>query len=257
VDAQTTFWRDRTIVVASLAGVTLLAWFYLYAMAEPSRFGGTVHLVAHGARWSATDAFTAFLMWNVMMIGMMIPTASPMITMFAVTSRRSGVKGRPEVPTLFFVLGYLLAWAGYSAAATGLQWGLHSAALLSSDTLQVGRHLGGALLLGAGAFQFTKWKNNCLTHCRTPMSFLMTQWRDGLGGAIQMGLKHGSYCVGCCWAIMLLMFAAGLMNLLWTAILAVFMLLEKVLPAGDKLGRTAGVVAIITGAGLVLGASPP
>lgn len=254
LDAQAVYRRDRAIVLASLAGVTLLAWVDMALMANPSTpVGWCGNLMAHDQHWTPDDALAAFAMWNVMMVGMMIPTASPMIGMFAATSRRHG-SGKPAVPTLFFVLGYLIAWAGYSAAATGLQWALQSATLLSPNDLQVGPRLGGALLIGAGLFQFTRLKNNCLTHCRTPMSFLMTQWREGAGGAVQMGLKHGSYCVGCCWAIMLLMFSAGLMNLVWTAVLAVFMLLEKIIPAGDKLGRIAGVIAIGLGTILVTSA---
>ena len=253
VDTQAVYRRDRAIILGSLAGTTLLAWLYMTAMAHPDSVNASAHLMAHDAGWTAADALTAFLMWNVMMVGMMIPTASPMITLFAATSRRHRPGGRPGVPTFFFVLGYLITWAGYSAAATGLQWGLHSTALLSADLMQLGPRLGGALLIGAGLFQFTRLKNNCLTHCRTPMSFLMTQWRDGPGGAVRMGLKHGGYCVGCCWAIMLLMFAAGLMSLIWTAVLALFMLAEKAAPGGDKLGRIAGLLAIAAGTAAVSG----
>lgn len=249
-DPHAVYRRDRAIVLASLAGVSLLAWLYMVAMPAGAGHGGG-HLISNNPSWTAADALTAFAIWTVMMVGMMIPTASPMISMFSATSRRQGA-GKPAVPTLFFVVGYLIAWTGYSAAATAVQWGLQSTALLSPDNLQVGPRLGGALLIGAGLFQFTRLKNNCLTHCRTPMSFLMTQWREGIGGAVRMGLKHGTYCVGCCWAIMLLMFTAGLMNLVWTALLAVFMLLEKVVPAGDRLGRAAGVLAISLGAALVI-----
>ncbi len=254
MDAQSVYRRDRVIVLASLAGVTLLAWFYMYAMAAPRGAAMAGHWVPQAQSWGLTEVLTAFAMWNVMMVGMMIPTASPMILMFATTNRRyQGQRGN-YVPTLFFVVGYVITWAIFSAAATAAQWGLQAAALFSPEILQVTPQLGGALLVGAGLFQFTSLKYNCLTHCRTPMSFLASEWREGVGGAIGMGLKHGSYCVGCCWAIMLLMFVAGLMNLLWTAFLAAFMLLEKVAPAGDKLGRIAGVISVVAGAWLLTGA---
>lgn len=246
------FRRDRAIVLAALLGVTALAWAHLYDMAFQAGLHAH-HASPLGVAWRAKDLLLAFLMWNVMMAGMMIPTASPMILAFATTNRRFCEQQGPFVPTAFFVLGYLLAWAGYSAVATFAQWALHSASLLTPAAVRTTPLVGGFLLITAGAFQWSALKYNCLTQCRTPLSFLMTEWREGRRGALRMGLKHGAYCVGCCWAIMALMLVAGAMNLLWTALLAAYMLLEKVAPGGQQLGRAAGIAFAAAGAWMVLG----
>jgi len=131
--------------------------------------------------------------------------------------------------------------------ATLAQWGLHSAALLSPMMVSTSPFLGGMLLLAAGLFQWTPLKYACLTHCRSPLSFLMTDWREGHRGALIMGLRHGSYCTGCCWFLMALLFVAGVMNVLWVATITAFVLIEKVAPRGDVVGRVAGVVLVIAG----------
>jgi predicted metal-binding membrane protein len=267
MNADAVYRRDRAIVLAAIVGVTALAWLYMYDMAthsplhggHPGILGAVAWCVAQAHQalpdsggWSAEQLLLAFLMWNVMMVGMMIPTASPMILTFAATHRRQ--RQRPFVPTAFFVSGYVLVWAAYSVAATLGQWGLHSASLLTSvDTVRATPAIGGLLLLVAGAFQWSSLKYNCLTHCRSPLSFLLTEWREGRRGALAMGLKHGAYCVGCCWAIMALMVVAGAMNLLWTAVLAGYMLLEKVIPRGQEVGRVVGVAFLVAGAWMLWG----
>ena len=143
--------------------------------------------------------------------------------------------------------GYLLVWAGFSVLATLAQWGLHRAALLSPMMGSTSPVLGGLLLLAAGLFQWTPLKYACLQHCRSPLSFLMTEWREGHRGALGMGLRHGSYCTGCCWLLMALLFVAGVMNVLWVATITAFVLIEKVAPRGDVVGRVAGVVLVIAG----------
>ncbi len=254
MNVDAVFRRDRGIVIAALAAITILAWTHLYAMSPSLAIltDGAFCVTPMVAAWSMSDALIAFFMWNVMMVGMMIPTASPMILMFSTTNRRLRSGEGSLVPTAVFVLGYLLVWSGYSALAVVAQWALHSASLLSPLWLRTTPAIGGLLFITAGVFQWTPWKYACLSHCRTPLSFLMTEWRDGRRGALVMGLKHGAYCAGCCWAIMALMFVAGAMNLLWTAVLAVFMLVEKVAPGGVIIGRTAGVIFIVAGVWMLL-----
>lgn len=247
--AETVYRRDRGIVLAALLGVTALAWLYMYDMAAQADLHAH-HAIPAGAEWGAKELLLAFLMWNVMMVGMMIPTASPMIITFAATSRRH--RTGPFVPTAFFVLGYVLVWGAYSTGATFAQWGLHSASLLAPATVRTTPAISGLLLIVAGVFQWSSLKYNCLTQCRTPLSFLMTEWREGRRGALVMGLKHGAFCVGCCWAIMTLMLVAGAMNLLWTAILAVYMLVEKVVPRGHEVGRIAGAVFVSAGMAILV-----
>jgi predicted metal-binding membrane protein len=188
-----------------------------------------------------------FLMWAVMMVAMMVPTAAPMILIFANVNRKRQEQERPYVPTAVFLSGYLLVWTGFSVLATLAQWGLHEAALLSPMMVSTSSILGGILLLAAGIFQWTPLKYACLKHCRSPLSFLMTDWREGYRGALIMGLKHGSYCTGCCWFLMALLFVAGVMNLLWVATITAFVLVEKAVPRGDLVGRIAGVALCIAG----------
>lgn len=226
MQVEAAFRRDRAIVLAALLGVTILAWIYMYLHAsELSHAGHGTHLLTPDRQaWDIGDVFLLFVMWTVMMVGMMIPSASPMILMFATTNRRHREQGGAFVPTSLFVFGYIAVWALYSAIAALVQWGLHGASLMSPTMESASPYLSGALLVTAGVFQWTSLKYNCLSHCRSPLSFLMTEWRDGMSGAFVMGAKHGSYCVGCCWALMVVMFAVGIMNLLWAAMLTAYLL---------------------------------
>jgi len=182
---------------------------------------------------------------SVMMVAMMVPPASPMILLFARVNRQRREGENPAIPTALFLAAYLVVWSGFSAVATLAQWGLHSAALLSPMMVSTSPILGGLLLVGAGVFQWTSLKRACLVRCRSPLAFLLAEWRDGPRGAFLMGLRHGVYCLGCCWILMALLFVAGVMNLLWVATLAVFVLVEKVLPRGDLAGRLGGAALIL------------
>jgi predicted metal-binding membrane protein len=204
----------------------------------------------HAHAWGVSGFLSAFAMWSVMMVGMMLPSASPMILTFSSLERRRS-DARPFARTGLFVLGYAIVWTGYSALAAFAQGVFQAAAVLSPMGASMSPYLAGGLLLVAGAFQLTPFKYACLDRCRTPVGFLMAEWRPGSGGALKMGLRHGAYCAGCCWAIMALMFVLGVMNLLWMAALAAFMLLEKVVPAGHRVGRVAGVLLMIWGASAV------
>ena len=157
-----------------------------------------------------------FLMWAVMMTAMMVPTATPMILTFAAVNRRRRANRQPFVSTGVFLAGYVAVWTAFSVLATLGNWGLHQASLLSSMMGETtNSYLGGSLLLAAGAFQWSPLKFACLNHCRSPMGFVMTSWREGKAGAIRMGLEHGAYCLGCCWVLMALLFVLGIMNLAW------------------------------------------
>jgi len=257
MNLEVVYRRDRAIVLAAVLAVTGLAWVYMYQMAPSSvsALDGSFCIAPLDTAWTPGNLLVAFVMWVVMMIGMMIPTASPMIVMFATTNRRYRRDQGPFVPTAIFVAGYVIVWAGYGVAATLAQWSLHSASLLAPDELRATPAIGGLLFIVAGLFQWSALKRNCLRHCRTPLSFLMTEWREGARGALFMGLRHGTYCAGCCWAIMALMFVAGAMNLLWTAVLAAFMLIEKVAPARYRIEDLAGVSFLAAGTGMVLSAT--
>jgi predicted metal-binding membrane protein len=193
-----------------------------------------------------------FVMWTVMMVAMMVPSVGPMVLVFAALNRKRRAEDRPYVPTGLFLLGYLAVWTGFSAIITLAQWGLHRAALLSPQMVSTSPIFGGGLLIFAGIFQFTSFKCACLKHCRTPLQFLMTSWRDGWGGAWKMGLEHGLQCTGCCWMLMLLLFVAGVMNLLWVATITLFVLVEKVVPRSRWFTRAGGVASIAWGVGLII-----
>jgi predicted metal-binding membrane protein len=242
MDAQQAYRRDRGILIAALVALTLLAWGYMVAMPElHSPSANAVHdHTSHASSWRASDLLFAFAMWSVMMVGMMLPAASPAILAYSATAKRAERSGASTLLALMFVAGYLLVWTGFSGVAALLQWTLHQAALLTPEGASAG--LGGLLFLTAGIFQWTPLKKACLNHCRSPLLFVMNSWRDGATGAISMGVQHGLYCLGCCWALMVLMLAVGVMDLVWTALLTGFLIVEKILPAGDRIGRAAGVL---------------
>jgi predicted metal-binding membrane protein len=197
--------------------------------------------------WEMADVGLLFLMWAVMMVAMMVPTAAPMIMLVATVDRRRLDRPRPMARTGMFALGYLASWIGYSALAASAQWGLHAAALLSPAMASTSRLLGGGILIAAGIYQWTPLKRACLTSCRSPLAFIMTEWRDGRTGAWVMGLRHGLYCVGCCWVLMALLFVAGVMNLAWVVAISAFALVEKIVPGGDRVGRVAGFGLVAAG----------
>ncbi len=251
--------RDRLIILAGLFGIGALAWVYMVHEARAMANTGVcccAGMKMSGpdmAAWSPVQIIPLFLMWTEMMVAMMIPSAAPMILIFASVNRKRRADERPFVPTGIFLLGYLAAWTGFSALAAVTQWALHSRALLSPMMASTSPILGGTLLCAAGVFQWTPLKNACLTHCRSPLSFLMTDWREGKSGAFAMGLKHGAYCTGCCWFLMALLFVAGVMNMWWVAIISVLVLLEKAAPKGLWLGRIAGAFLVVWGAWVMVG----
>ncbi len=237
--------RDRAIVLAGLIGVTALAWVYLYAMA--AEMGGDTMAALQVRPWGGLDFLLMFLMWAVMMVAMMVPGAAPMILLFAAVNRKQRERGRPFAPVGAFVAGYIAVWSAFSAVATLSQWGLEQAALLSPMLVGASPLLGGGLLIVAGIYQWTPLKHACLKHCRSPLHFLTHGMRKGTGGAFVMGLEHGAFCVGCCWVLMGLLFVGGVMNLLWVAAIAAFVLLEKVVTHGLLAGRLSGALLVLAG----------
>jgi predicted metal-binding membrane protein len=254
--------RDRKVVLTGLALISVLSWAYMFYLAGKMHTGlqtsKGVQTALQGASmpkiaaWTSTDLFFVFLMWVVMMIAMMIPSAAPFILTFSKVMRKRHTQEDPYKTTGFFVLGYLTVWAGFSLLATFVQWGLFSATLLTASIGRIVPTLGGAILLAAGIFQWTPLKQACLSHCRTPIGFLLEDWREGNRGAFVMGLQHGGFCTACCWALMALMFVAGVMNVLWMALIAILILIEKVAPAGDWFGRAAGIGLAAWGGWLIL-----
>jgi len=242
--------RDRRVVLASLVLIVVLAWVYLWydasAMGGMSMGGSTMPVGAPHAIGPPVLAMT-LVMWTIMMIGMMLPSAAPTILLYSTIVRKNAERGTILPAVWVFTGGYLLVWTAFSLAATLLQLALAQLGLLTPTMVSAERWLSGLLLIAAGIFQWTPLKQTCLRKCRTPLEFVLTRWRDGTVGALRMGIDHGLYCLGCCWALMLLLFVAGVMNLLWVALLAAFVFAEKLLPAGPWTARIAGIVLVAAG----------
>ena len=237
--------RDRATLWGGIVGVSVISWLYLLRM--PMSAGALPAVVAG---WlsvfppAAVDLWLVFMMWAVMMVAMMLPSASPMIAMYARIARdRADASG---YSAWFFAGAYLVVWTLFSIAATVGQRALQQFALLRGD-LTTPPLIGAAILAVAGIFQLTPLKNACLSNCRSPLGFFMTEWRGGNGGAFRMGLKHGVLCVGCCWALMALLFVMGVMNLVWVAALTAFVLIEKATPFGPIVARASGIAMIVAG----------
>src|SRR5262245_43731799 len=187
------------------------------------------------------------LMWAVMMVGMMMPSAAPTILLFSALQRKRTATDRIGGRTAPFVAGYFAIWTAFSIAAAAAQTALAHAGLTSMQMATTSAALGGALFIAAGLFEFTPLKDRCLIHCRSPLEWIPRHMRPGRFGAFRMGVEHGTYCVGCCWALMLLLFVGGVMNLIWVAVLAAIVLVQKVLPGGVVLARVAGLVLVVCG----------
>jgi predicted metal-binding membrane protein len=244
-------WIDLTLL-----GVVALAWVYLGWMAwAMQHMQNATFLMPAMTDYEAADLALVWLMWSVMMIAMMMPAAWPMLLAFSAFGERVQPP-RPRSHRLVFAAGYALVWAAFSIAATLLQWALLAWRLVSPMMVSTSRLMGGALLCVAGAYQFTQFKSSCLALCRSPVDFLVRNWRSGAGGAVWMGVRHGIFCLGCCWALMSLLFVLGVMNLWWVATLAALVLIEKSVPSVLWVPRLIGTVLVAWGLSMFLGFGP-
>ncbi len=214
-------------IVTAMALVLAASWAFVAWMTLDMSHPVVRMMMPIDASWSWATLAAVFVMWAVMMIAMMLPSAAPMLLMFDTIERRNSTTERVRIRSLYFAAAYLFIWISYAAVATGVQWLLQHYGLLTPMILSRSNWLTAALLVLAGVYQMTPLKHSCLNYCRSPIGFLMSEWRDGIRGAWQMGLKHGLYCCGCCWALMLLLFVAGAMNPIWIVFLTVIVALEK------------------------------
>lgn len=244
--------HDRLLMASCLLTIVLLSWAYLLGGAGTMREMGDMLMPMSDWPWSIEHGILMFVMWLAMMVAMMLPSAAPMILLYTTIARRSQSSGAaPSAPALF-ALGYMLIWSMFSLASVFTQFFLEGAALLSPMMESSSAILSGIFLIAAGIYQLTPLKQSCLRQCRSPLDFLSMHWRLGKRGALAMGVRHGIYCLGCCWGIMLLLFVGGVMNLIWVAALAAFVLVEKLAPGGQRLGRAAGVLLVVSGIALLL-----
>jgi predicted metal-binding membrane protein len=262
---ETVLRRDRLIVAAALALMTGLAWAYVWWLAADMDMGGMdmsgFRMIPAGrgwmmpttAPWTAMEVGLVFAMWAVMMIGMMMPSAAPMILIYARIGREAARTGKSLPASAYFAAGYLMAWIGFALAATVAQWALERSALLTATMEGASDIVSGAVLIAAGLYQWTPLKDMCLRQCQAPWLFIQRYggFRPDIGGALALGIRHGGYCIGCCWALMALLFVGGVMNVLWIAAITILVLAEKVIPAGRAISRTAGA-ALFAGGGWLL-----
>jgi predicted metal-binding membrane protein len=256
--------RDRAVVIAALAILTAVAWADLVWLANDMWMDGMdmtgFRMIPVGQGWMMPVAVpwrpiefgAVFVMWVVMMIGMMTPSVAPMILIYARIGRQAAGEGRPLSASAWFALGYLLSWTAFSLAATCAQWALERAALLTPMMESASNYLGALVLIIAGLYQWTSVKDACLSYCQTPVGFILRYgFRHELGGALALGFRHGLFCIGCCWALMALLFVVGVMNLFWIAVLSALVLVERVVPFGRVIPRLAGIAFVAGGAWLL------
>ncbi|WP_192180089.1 DUF2182 domain-containing protein [Mesorhizobium amorphae] len=271
--------RDRAVVAVALVLIAGLAWAYVLWLAAdmampaataPAAGGDMAGMdmsgmdmsgmdmgttAAPGFRaWAPADFAFIFTMWAVMMVGMMTPSVAPMLLLYAGVGRKAKAGGRPIASTAWFFTGYLLVWIAFSVAATGAQWLLARLALLSPMMAANSAVFGGVILIAAGIYQWTPIKGVCLRQCQAPIAFLASHggFRSYPLGALRLGVEHGAYCLGCCWALMALLFVGGVMNVLWIAGIAILVLLEKTMPTGQLIPRISGALMAAIGAWLLV-----
>jgi predicted metal-binding membrane protein len=239
--------RDRLAAVVLLAAVTVCSWIWIVAMARDMygpMTGASAWMMT--PRWDLAHLLRLWAMWTVMMIGMMLPSAAPLILLYGASARRSAQRTAPR-QTYALAAGYLLVWTAFSLGATVLQRVLASLLLVSPMMEPVNARVSAVLLVAAGVYQWTPLKHACLRQCRSPVGFLMGRWRSGSAGALRMGLEHGTFCVGCCWVLMLLLFAGGVMNMLIIVGLTAFVAFEKLAPFGRHGARFTGALMVAGG----------
>jgi predicted metal-binding membrane protein len=241
---------DVTAVVASLAAITGIAWVFTVRLAAGMSMPAGAMETSPVMPSPGGHALVVTAMWAAMMVGMMVPSATPMVLAYSVWTRRGPAVGNRPAAVASFVSGYVIVWLGFSLLAAVLQLTLERLGSLTTMGA-TGATVGGLVLVLAGLFQLTPAKEACLGRCRTPVGFLIAEWRDGARGGLVMGVRHGAYCLGCCWALMAVLFVVGTMHLTWMAVIAVFVLAEKLAPAVLRV-RYAAAAALIGWGALTL-----
>ena len=241
--------KNASPVVLALLALSVGGWAALTWMAMDMGHPLVQLAMPMSSNWTTTNLLAIWSMWAIMMAAMMLPSAMPMVLTFTRLCSRSGERMRSSA----FVAAYLLIWSGFSVAATAAQWSLQKMDMVSPMIVSTSTGLTGLLLLLAGVYQFSSLKLTCLAHCRTPIGFLIGEWRGGAYGGLVMGVRHGLFCLGCCWALMALLFVGGVMNLAWIAALSFAAAIEKLAPQGEAVARvlgfgmiTAGMVRLLT-----------
>jgi predicted metal-binding membrane protein len=263
---ETALRRDRAIVATALAILVVLAWTYTVWLAGDMEMGGMdmtgFRMIPAGAGlmmpadapWPLVEFAFVFAMWAVMMVGMMTPSAVPMVLLYARVGRQAARARQPFAASAWFAGGYLLAWTVFAAVATVAQWATDRLAFMTPTMASAKPWFSGVVLIAAGLYQWTPLKDACLRQCQAPLQFIQRHggFRGGAAGALRLGARHGFYCVGCCWMLMALLFVGGIMNVLWIAALTIFVLVEKLAPAGRIISRVTGAALFAAGVWVLL-----
>jgi predicted metal-binding membrane protein len=245
--------KERSVVFGLLAAATVAAWLYLAFGVHVGTGSGTQMSAMQKSittmePWTAGEAVTLLSMWMVMMVAMMLPAAIPVTLVYVAVAKKASRQAAPVAPASALLAGYIGTWVLFGVAATAAQWALQRIGILSSTMAGNDAVFGGVVVSAAGIYQLSALKGKCLAQCRDPARLIADRWRPGSLGAIRMGTELGVYCLGCCWALMALLFVGGVMNLLWVAIIATFILLEKIAPMARTWGRVVGTAMVIGGA---------
>ena len=257
--------RDRVIVLVALLTLASLASTYVWWLAGDMAMGGMdmsgFRMIPAGEGlmmpaadpWQPVEFIFVFVMWAIMMVGMMTPSVAPMVLLYARVGRQAATQGKAFANTAWFLSGYLIAWLVFSLCATTIQWVLERAALLNPMMESASSLFGGIVLFAAGVYQWTPLKDACLRQCQSPLQFIQRHggFRRKATESVRLGARHGIYCVGCCWAIMTLLFVVGVMNVLWIAVFSILILMEKIAPVGRVISRLAGIVFVVAGVWLI------
>jgi predicted metal-binding membrane protein len=257
--------RDRAIVAACLLVLGVSAWGYLLWLAADMEMGGMdmtgFRMIPAGsglmmpvtAPWQAIEFAFVFVMWAVMMLGMMTPSVAPLILIYARVGRQAAAQQQPFAASAWLASGYLLAWLSFSFIATIAQWAVEREGLLMPTMASASRLFGGVTLIAAGLYQWTPLKDACLRQCQTPLRFIQRHggFRGDAVGSLSLGARHGIYCVGCCWVLMALLFVGGVMNVLWITAIMIFVLIEKVVSVGRLISRVSGTGLLAAGIWLI------
>ena len=247
--------RDRLIVVVGLFLVVVLSATYtilgigmpMSAVTMTRMAVEMPNMMMASPDWTAQYVFLVFLMWWIMMIAMMVPSAAPTLLLYANLVRKNKRADKPYASVMVFLVGYLVIWGGFSLAATLMQWQLASIGQVSGMMEFTSTPVTAALLIAAGLYQVSPLKQACLRHCQHPLVFLMHNWKSGRSGAFRMGMQNGWFCLGCCWVLMALLFVGGVMNLLWIAGLAIFVAFEKFAADRPWITKLSSITLVATG----------
>jgi predicted metal-binding membrane protein len=248
--------REHLLILATLALLSGLAWAGTIYQAGNMGLGLITCSMTMGTPFSVSNGVLYVMLWGVMMIAMMLPAMAPMVGLFRSIARRRGEQGLPFAPAWVFVAGYIVLWTLTGSVGYAADLAIQSLPDTFPGLRTYGSIIGGVVLVVAGIYQLTPLKYLCLSHCRSPMGFLMTSWRDGTWGAFRMGLHHGAYCLGCCWSLMMVLFVVGTMNLVWMGMLAIVIFVEKIIPYGVTMGKVIGLGLVVFGAVMGFGGVP-